>query len=56
MYDATQFIITLNDSTIISLTAIFVLYNLILIQLAPEIKKFIKDKFNNKKEFRGLGK
>lgn len=58
MENATAYTIILTDRhfqyLVTSIIPMFLLYNLILIIAAPEIKKFIKEKMHKKKEFRGL--
>lgn len=49
MHNATEFTILLTDNATIALAIVFVIYHILLIQFAPDIKKWIKEKtFKNK--------
>ena len=55
MSNATEITIVLNDVCLISFFIIFALYNFILIQLAPFIKKFFGKIYDKMKEKRPVG-
>lgn len=50
MYNATEINIVLTDLALIGIVLLFIIYNILLIQLAPEIKKWIKEKSSMKSD------
>ena len=49
MHNATEITLILTDWALIGLVLLFIVYNALIIQFSPEIKKFIKEKAFRKK-------